>query len=274
MQYPRCLFTAEFRDGFIDGFTDYLDRGGSAAPPAVPPKKYQRNKYLNAEGHALIQDWFLGYQYGIDVAIATGQRKFLTVPVLLPDDAEGPVKFKVQREGNTSGKTGTAEPLGAPRPMEEPPARSSGAGWGTSTDRVSAGGGGQVGATLTSRPQASKTSSPPPAGSGVPGTGGATKFTRPSEMIPSPDLSAEDRLPQVNVPVAPLDEESLRKLIPLPPPPSSVPVLPEGVPTPSVLDDLPMIPAAHMFPPPLPVASPPAPALPPTPVPEATRKGP
>src|SRR4051812_48274557 len=82
-QYPRKLFTAEFRDGFLDGYADYLDRGGDAQPPAVPPARYTTNqKYFTPEGHALIRDYFLGFQYGTEVAVATGQRQFLTVPVL------------------------------------------------------------------------------------------------------------------------------------------------------------------------------------------------
>src|SRR5207302_3944896 len=79
-QYPRKAFTAEFREGFIDGYSDYLDRGGMGLPPAVPPKRYTRNDYLTPEGQELIKDYFLGFKYGIDVAIASGQRQFLTVP--------------------------------------------------------------------------------------------------------------------------------------------------------------------------------------------------
>src|SRR2546421_740174 len=39
-QSPRCAFPAEFRDGFIDGYVDYLDRGGNGSPAAVPPPRY------------------------------------------------------------------------------------------------------------------------------------------------------------------------------------------------------------------------------------------
>ena len=109
-QFPRRLFTAEFRDGFIDGYTDYLARGGTAQPPAVPPPKYTRDKkYFTAEGHCLLRDYFLGFKYGIDVALASGQRKFMTVPVLLTDKHEGPPTFTVQPEG---------DPAAAARPSE------------------------------------------------------------------------------------------------------------------------------------------------------------
>lgn len=84
-QYPRRHFHDDFFDGFIDGYTDYLDSGGTAQIPAMPPVKYRRSKYFNPEGHEKIRQYFLGFKYGMDVAIATGCRPFLTVPVLLPE---------------------------------------------------------------------------------------------------------------------------------------------------------------------------------------------
>jgi hypothetical protein len=52
----------------------------------VPPARYTTNKkYFTPEGHALIRDYFLGFKYGTDVAVATGQRQYLTVPILVPD---------------------------------------------------------------------------------------------------------------------------------------------------------------------------------------------
>lgn len=251
-QYPRCMFSAEFRDGFIDGFSDYLDRGGYANPPAVPPKKYQRNKYLNAEGHALIQDWFLGYQYGVDVALATGQRKFLTVPVLLPDEPKGAPKFNIQRDPKPEG-----EPLAAPKPVGAQVLPQSPDGTA---------GSGKNDAVLMSRPMAEPAATKKPMG--------PTKFSPIDEPAKTVDVPSADRLPKADVPVAPLDAEAIRKLIPIPPPPMGVPMLPDHVPTPSVLDELPMVPANHMFPQPMPVMHPSEPAkAPEATVPEATSKG-
>jgi len=69
-EFPRKVFSAEFRDGFLDGYTDYLDRGGDAQPPAVPPPRYTQNKkYFTPEGHLLIRDYFLGFKYGTDVQL-------------------------------------------------------------------------------------------------------------------------------------------------------------------------------------------------------------
>lgn len=84
-QYPSRTFTPEFADGFQDGFVDYLDRGGEPKPPAMPPLKYRRSKYLTPEGHARVRDYFCGFKYGAEVAAASGNRQYLVVPVLLPE---------------------------------------------------------------------------------------------------------------------------------------------------------------------------------------------
>ena len=111
--YPRHAFTAEFRDGFLDGYVDYLDRGGNGSPPAVPPSKYTRQKkYFTEEGQCLLKDYLLGFQYGQEIAIATGKRQFLTVPVLLPEQPTGPPAFTI--EPNPAART-------LPPPMPVPP---------------------------------------------------------------------------------------------------------------------------------------------------------
>ena len=89
-QYPRRAFGDDFHDGFVDGYSDYLDNGGKAEMPAVPPLHYRRARFLNPEGHARIKDYFLGFKYGMDVAVATGCRPFYTVPVLVPETTELP----------------------------------------------------------------------------------------------------------------------------------------------------------------------------------------
>jgi hypothetical protein len=95
-EYPRRCFTAEFRDGFLDGYTDHLDRGGDGTPPPTPPLRYTRHpRYYTPEGHVLLKDYFLGFKYGADVAAATGRRQFLTVPVLVPDGLPAPVPVSV-----------------------------------------------------------------------------------------------------------------------------------------------------------------------------------
>jgi hypothetical protein len=84
-QYPKRSFTDDFVEGFCDGYVDYLDNGGTAQLPATPPIRYRRTKFLSPEGHERIRQYFLGFKYGMDVAIDTGCRTFLTYPVLLPE---------------------------------------------------------------------------------------------------------------------------------------------------------------------------------------------
>lgn len=89
-QYPRRSFSHDFESGFVDGYLDYLDRGGKAEMPPAPPLRYRRERYMNPEGHAQIRDYFLGFKYGMDVAIATGCRPFYTVPILVAEHGELP----------------------------------------------------------------------------------------------------------------------------------------------------------------------------------------
>lgn len=77
--------TEDYEDGFVDGYADALERGGTPVPPAVPPTKYRRGRFLNPHGHARVHDYFAGFQHGANCATASGQRQYLTVPVLLAD---------------------------------------------------------------------------------------------------------------------------------------------------------------------------------------------
>ncbi len=86
-QFQGRTFTPEFADGFTDGYVDYLQHGGVPTPVAVPPVRYRRSNYMTPHGHALVRDYLAGFGYGAEVALATGQRQFLTVPVLLPEPA-------------------------------------------------------------------------------------------------------------------------------------------------------------------------------------------
>ena len=78
-------FTEEYELGFSDGYFDFLDRGGPVQPPTLPPTSLRRKQYLTAEGQAKVRDYFLGFQYGGQIAESTGRREFLTVPIVLSD---------------------------------------------------------------------------------------------------------------------------------------------------------------------------------------------
>ena len=82
-KHAHQSFTAEYELGFSDGYFDFLDRGGPVQPPTLPPASLRKKKYLTAEGQAKIRDYFLGFQYGGQIAESTGRREFLTVPIVL-----------------------------------------------------------------------------------------------------------------------------------------------------------------------------------------------
>ena len=74
-QHPQRAFSDEFRDGFRAGFADYRDRGAEARPPAVPPADYAHYKKCQTpERDGLVRDYYLGFQYGIDVAASGGRQ--------------------------------------------------------------------------------------------------------------------------------------------------------------------------------------------------------
>ena len=113
----------EFREGFLDGYVDYLDRGGPAHLPAMPPSKYTRHpRYFTPEGHARLQQYFLGFQLGQQQAITSGQRRYLTVPVLLPSPPAEPPPFRLAQPPNFSN---TPSPSTDPLPPESSPSEGS-----------------------------------------------------------------------------------------------------------------------------------------------------
>jgi hypothetical protein len=74
-RHPQRVFSDDYRDGFVDGYAGFLDRGEASQPPAVPPVPYERyKKYFGPDGHSLVRDYYLGFQYGAEVAGATGRR--------------------------------------------------------------------------------------------------------------------------------------------------------------------------------------------------------
>lgn len=211
-QYPRRAFTAEFHDGFVDGYVDYLDRGGNASIPAVPPSKYTRHKkYYTENGQCLLKDYFLGFKYGQEIALATGKRQFLTVPVLLPDRPPEPPRFTIEPRGDA----GTLPP---PMPVPTPP----------------------PGTIPPPAPTPTPTPVPTP-----PQFPSAPSTTLPAQSPPLPTIpeapAGAERPASVPVvvPVAPPLPVPLPKL---PAPPAEVPELPEYIPTPPITDELPVVP--------------------------------
>jgi hypothetical protein len=80
---PEAHFSADYEAGFLDGFTDYLYRGGNGDPPPLPPKMYRRLRFQTPGGYRAIEEWFTGYRAGATVAQREGYRQLVTGPSAL-----------------------------------------------------------------------------------------------------------------------------------------------------------------------------------------------
>lgn len=120
-RHPQRAFSPDFEDGFVDGYADSLDRGDGAQPPAVPAVAYPRyQKYLGPDGHALVRDYYLGFQYGAEVAV-TGARRPAAAPAppatagaVPPRAAPDAGKFGETRKGADEPPRGAAAPGSGP----------------------------------------------------------------------------------------------------------------------------------------------------------------
>jgi hypothetical protein len=90
-QYGKQQFTPHYRQGFIDGFVDYLTYGGCVSgcgevpiTPTVPPECYRHTKYMTPQGYRAIEEWFMGFRHGSSTAVASGLRQLVVVPVMNP----------------------------------------------------------------------------------------------------------------------------------------------------------------------------------------------
>ena len=119
-------FSDEFRDGFVDGFADFLAHGAASQAPAVPPVPYERYKnYLGPAGHALVRDYYLGFQYGGEVAGATGRQSGepATRPAAKPSAAPAPSDTLPPRPLPETGKFGEPRKRSDDPPLLLPPGR-------------------------------------------------------------------------------------------------------------------------------------------------------
>jgi hypothetical protein len=125
---PGHAYSADFANGFKEGFADYLDAGDDGGQRQLPPLKYWKIRYQNPEGRSAIDGWFAGFRTGAAVAKNSGYRDFVILPVgnSFPpppgSPAPGPVGF-------TPGAPAPIPPLpscapaatlGAPRPDAGP----------------------------------------------------------------------------------------------------------------------------------------------------------
>jgi hypothetical protein len=81
---PDQYYSDDYATGFIDGYVDFLDAGGTGEPPAAPPDRYLHSHYETPAGQQAILDWFAGFRHGAAAARASGQRDLVVVPISLP----------------------------------------------------------------------------------------------------------------------------------------------------------------------------------------------
>ena len=75
-----CNCSVDYEDGFKEGFSNYLMRGGNGDPPPLPPRRYRAVEYQTPAGYAQVEKWFAGYRHGADVAQGSGDRRWITGP--------------------------------------------------------------------------------------------------------------------------------------------------------------------------------------------------
>jgi hypothetical protein len=105
----------DYRDGFVEGYADYLKYGGNGEPPAVAPARYRTQQIRSGTGWSAAACWIAGFRHGARAAQASGQR--LCAPTALACDAMPLNPYA----GFTPG-----EPLPIGRATSVPPAPRSG----------------------------------------------------------------------------------------------------------------------------------------------------
>jgi hypothetical protein len=68
----------DYRKGFINGYADYLQFGGTGEPPPLPPRCYWCKE--TPEGRQRSLDWFAGFRHGASSARQSGVRELILVP--------------------------------------------------------------------------------------------------------------------------------------------------------------------------------------------------
>jgi hypothetical protein len=120
LAYPDQGFTCDYREGFVDGFADFLDYGGTGEAPPIPKPKYRLFGYATPEGYTAMEDWKNGFRHGAATARASRLRNLVTIPV------NGAPSYS--SDGPKPKTSEPPEPLPPPKPAangapEPPPAQ-------------------------------------------------------------------------------------------------------------------------------------------------------
>ena len=73
----------DYEYGFVEGFADYLYRGGAGEAPLIPPRGYWNLRFLNPRGKATMNDFFEGFRHGAQTCKNSGLRNNWVVPTSL-----------------------------------------------------------------------------------------------------------------------------------------------------------------------------------------------
>ena len=79
---PDAPISANYEQGFREGFVDFVFAGGTGEPPPIPPRRFWRTMYRNPEGDQTIADWTAGFRVGAAAARDNGYRKRALVPAV------------------------------------------------------------------------------------------------------------------------------------------------------------------------------------------------
>lgn len=76
----KTNYSPAYHRGFVDGFVDAVYSGGNGDPPYLPPKRYWRVFFRNAQGDQELTDWNEGFRVGARAALDGGYRERAVVP--------------------------------------------------------------------------------------------------------------------------------------------------------------------------------------------------
>jgi hypothetical protein len=78
----RMPLSADFSAGFVRAYID-LASGRSPLPPSVPPSRYWSAYYRSCKGRPKVEEWYAGYQAGLEDGQQGGVSQFQRIDVRL-----------------------------------------------------------------------------------------------------------------------------------------------------------------------------------------------